>query len=214
MFSLPPPLPGFPSYPSSGPLPNADSGAFVLSRSGPPTLPELSDSNLLKILHFPPSTANVTTDLEVNTLVWKALGYRHVDGEWDGAAAFPNFRSKYPEPPDFIGMQRVYSKEVDGPCLKANQALCKTIPVRWKQSLKDNFRQYGFTGFKLAQLTPNLTRRAQCANWLLYYREELFGKTVEQLRKEREEREERERGEREEAGGGGKGWSPPINPVA
>ena len=36
-------------------------------------------------------------------------------------------------------------------------------------------RPEGFNGFKLAELTPNKTRRAQCANWLLYYREALFG---------------------------------------
>ena len=38
---------------------------------------------------------------------------------------------------------------------------------------------------KYAELTPNKTRRAQCANWLLYYREELFGFTVEELREKR-----------------------------
>jgi hypothetical protein len=32
-----------------------------------------------------------------------------------------------------------------------------------------------------AELTPNKTRRAQCANWILYFREELFGFTIEEL---------------------------------
>ena len=35
-------------------------------------------------------------------------------------------------------------------------------------------------------LTPNKTRRAQCANWILYYREALFGKSLEELKKARE----------------------------
>ena len=38
---------------------------------------------------------------------------------------------------------------------------------------------------KLADLTPNKTRRAQCANWLLYYREQLFGYTLEELTERR-----------------------------
>ena len=42
-------------------------------------------------------------------------------------------------------------------------------------------RPEGFNGFKLAELTPNKTRRAQCANWLLYYREALFGVSLEEL---------------------------------
>lgn len=35
------------------------------------------------------------------------------------------------------------------------------------------------------ELTPNKTRRAQCANWLIYYREELFGYTIEELSERR-----------------------------
>ena len=38
---------------------------------------------------------------------------------------------------------------------------------------------------QLAELIPNKTRRAQCANWLLFYREELFGYTVEELKERR-----------------------------
>jgi len=76
--STPLPLPVDADYSSRGHLPNAATSAFILSRAGPPALAELSDANLLKILHFPPTTANVTSDLEVNTLVWKCLGYRHV----------------------------------------------------------------------------------------------------------------------------------------
>ena len=128
------------------------------------------------------------------------------NGTWDSSACFPNFRSVYPSPPDFIGMQRIYSKVIDNPSLRANQALCKSVPPSAKQNLKAAFRQYNFTGFKLEQLTPNLTRRAQCANWLLYYREELWGKDWATLRRERAERQRKE----QEEGG----WRPPNNPVA
>jgi hypothetical protein len=37
------------------------------------------------------------------------------------------------------------------------------------QGIKIKLRPYGFTGFKLDELTPNKTRRAQCVNWLLFY---------------------------------------------
>ena len=42
-------------------------------------------------------------------------------------------------------------------------------------------RPEGFNGFKLAELTPNKTRRAQCANWLLYYRSALWRRSLEEL---------------------------------
>jgi hypothetical protein len=59
-----------------------------------------------------------------------------------------------------------YSKEVDGFTLKANQALVRSIPLEHKQSIKKYMTPLGFTGFKLDELTPNRTRRAQvcCAS--------------------------------------------------
>ena len=71
------------------------------------------------------------------------------------------------------------------------------------------------------ELTPNKTRRAQCANWLLYYREELFGYTVEELRERRRLKKEKEEEERrikeEEAKKSGKDvedeWKPPVKEV-
>lgn len=35
-------------------------------------------------------------------------------------------------------------------------------------------------------MTPNKTRRAQCANWLLFYREVLFGKSLDELKAEKQ----------------------------
>ena len=46
---------------------------------------------------------------------------------------------------------------------------CVTSRVR-AQGIKIKLRPLGFTGFKLDELTPNKTRRAQCVNWLLFYR--------------------------------------------
>ena len=60
---------------------------------------------------------------------------------------------------------------------------------------------HSFQTFKmklqLAELTPNKTRRAQCANWLLYYREELFGYTLEELKEKRRVKQEEEEAEKQ-----------------
>lgn len=45
---------------------------------------------------------------------------------------------------------------------------------------------------QLKGLTPNKTRRAQCANWIIFFREELFGYTVEELRERRRLKKEAE----------------------
>jgi hypothetical protein len=235
-----------PMYPVRGPVGEGD---FILSREGPPTAQELDNENLYRILQIESS------DLEVNTLVWKGLGYRFdpESEEWKNDECFPKWRSKFPTPPDLIGMQRIYSKEIDGPCLKNNQQLVRSIPADNKQSLKVHLKPLGFTGYKvsqrrhervvfprdpllgllllllfltrifrfdiwqMAELTPNKTRRAQCANWLLFFREELFGYTVEELKERRvlkKEQEETERqlriasGEEEEDK-----WMPPVTEV-
>jgi ammonia channel protein AmtB len=78
--------------------------SFVLCREGGPTEAELSNENILKIVTIECS------DLEVNTLVWKCLGYRFdvQTEEWSASECFPKWREKYPTPPDLIGMQRMY----------------------------------------------------------------------------------------------------------
>lgn len=199
-----------PLYPVQGEIGQSE---FVLRRDGPPLPEELSNENLVRILMLECS------DLEVNTLVWKCMGYRFdADAkEWADTECFPKWKEKYPSPPDLIGMRRIYSKEVDQPSLKANQALVRSVPADNKQSLKTHLRPYGFRGYQYAELTPNKTRRAQCANWLLYYREELFGYTVEELRERRRlkrEADEVERKRLEEDEGKGKDqWKPPVTEV-
>jgi hypothetical protein len=62
---------------------------------------------------------------DVNTLVWKCLGYRPTeDGAWGNDKCFPKWREKFPGPPDFIGLAnefgvRDFSKEVRCLCLCA-----------------------------------------------------------------------------------------------
>ncbi len=131
-----------PNYKNFGPIGEND---FILTRSGPPTKEELSNENLYKILMIECS------DLEVNTLVWKCLGYRfdEEDQQWKNDDVFPKWREKYDSPPDLIGMQRIYTKEVDQVSLKANQSLVRSVPVDNKQSLKTHLRPLGFTGYKV-----------------------------------------------------------------
>jgi hypothetical protein len=196
-----------PSFMVKGPVGGND---FQVTREGGPTAEELTNENLIQIVE---RRSNVT-DLEVNTLVWKCLGYRFDSEaqEWKATEVFPKWKERYPTPPDVIGMQRIYKKEIDGELIKNNQRLTVSVPVESKQSLKTILKPYGFTGYKVSELTPNLTRRAQCTNWLLYYREELFGYTVEELREKRRLKKEEEERKRLEAKKE-KEWSPPVKEV-
>lgn len=167
-----------PMWKCRGPVGEED---FLLSRTGGPTDEELTNENIYKILKIE------CNDLEVNTLMWKCLGYRFNEEkeEWEATEVFPKWKGNYPTPPDMLGMARIYSREVDKVSLKANQSVVRSIPRDHKQSLKTILRPLGFTGYKIAELTPNKTRRAQCANWLLYYRENLYGYTIEELKEQR-----------------------------
>eukprot|EP00633_Aureoumbra_lagunensis_P008011 CAMPEP_0197318538 /NCGR_PEP_ID=MMETSP0891-20130614/51489_1 /TAXON_ID=44058 ORGANISM="Aureoumbra lagunensis, Strain CCMP1510" /NCGR_SAMPLE_ID=MMETSP0891 /ASSEMBLY_ACC=CAM_ASM_000534 /LENGTH=225 /DNA_ID=CAMNT_0042809051 /DNA_START=24 /DNA_END=701 /DNA_ORIENTATION=- len=149
---------------------------LVNSKSIEPIADELTNENLVRIVR------EECTDDQVNELVWKCLGYRRRDdGTFDNEQVFPKWREKYPSPPDLIGITRTYSKEIDEPVLRANQALVNSIPMKYKGGIKHHLAKVGWTGFMLQGLTPNKTRRAQCTNWLLYYREALFGISLEEL---------------------------------
>jgi hypothetical protein len=198
-----------PKYIIQGPI---GEGEFIISREGEPTMEELSNENLYRILV---RQSNVT-DLEVNTLVWKCLGYRFdpKGGNWTATNVFPKWKERFPSPPDLIGMQRIYSKEIDGPSFKNNQHLVRSVPAEYKQSLKEQLKPLGFSGYKVSELTPNLTRRAQCCNWLLYYRQVLFGRTVEELQQQRRRQHQRESEEKARIEvGEEKKWNPPVQEV-
>lgn len=218
---------------------------FVIERMGGPRKEELTNENILRIVK------SQCTDLEVNTLVWKCLGYRfgkkkendddddevqydnnknstnttttttsnstsNTNFTWYASKeCFPKWKEQYPlEPPDLIGMQRIYTREIDQISLRSNQALVRSIPMQYKQSLKQQLKPYGWKGYQYKELTPNLTRRAQCANWLLYYREELFGSTIQELQQQRRKQQQQLKeanpqprdGEKEE-------WQPPVREV-
>ena len=89
--------------------------------------------------------------IQVNTLMWKCLGYRFdaEKEEWTPEEVFPNWQERYPTPPDMIGMRRIYSKEIDQPSLKANQSIVRSIPVEFKQSLKLHLKPLGFRGYQV-----------------------------------------------------------------
>jgi hypothetical protein len=133
-----------PKYAVRGPV---GEGNFLVSRTGGPTQEELTDANLYQIID------RTASDLEVNTLVWKCLGYRFDESkeEWTPEEVFPKWKERFPNPIDFIGMQRVYSKDIDGPCLRNNQQLVRSIPVDNKQSYtKIYLKPFGFTGYKVS----------------------------------------------------------------
>jgi hypothetical protein len=156
------------------------------------------------------------TDLEVNTLVWKCLGYRFdpIKGVWTPEKVFPKWKERFPAPPDLIGMERIYSsKAIDGTILKNNQHLVRSVPTEYKQGLRTHLRPMGFRGYKLSELTPNLTRRAQCSNWLLYYRDELFGVTLEELQERRQLKQQQQATPGEEDGIVTPKWTPPVKEV-
>ncbi|MGG6294209.1 DUF1823 family protein [Leptolyngbya sp. AN02str] len=115
-----------------------------------PDLPPLTTDTIWAILN------DAIDDHTANQLVWYALGYRFdaATAQWDASGVEPDWREAYPEPPDFIESR------------PATVKLTRSIPKENKQLLKE---QLGFTGYKVGELVPRLTRRATMANWLLSY---------------------------------------------
>lgn len=160
---------------------NEGMSTLLTQLDGPVLADEITNQNLIKIVNLQCS------DADCNKLVWKALGYGY-----DAASnkfvltpnVFPKWAAKYPAPPDLIGVTRNYSPEVDKECRDASMNLMRSIPRDYKGGVRE-LEKEGFRGYKLKELTPNKTRRAQLVNWLIYYREKLWGKTFEQLREEK-----------------------------
>ncbi|MDX2243894.1 MAG: DUF1823 family protein [Leptolyngbyaceae cyanobacterium bins.302] len=114
------------------------------------TLPALSTATIWAIIN------DEIDDATVNQLLWHCLGYRYdvASQTWDPSNVAPEWRDEYPEPPDFIA---------DRP---PNVKLVRSTPPENKQLLKE---QLGFQGYKVNELVPRKTRRAQISNWLLSY---------------------------------------------
>ena len=111
---------------------------------------------------------------------------------WAAENVFPKWAAAYPQPPDVIGVTRKYFPEVDAPVKAACAALTRSVAQEHKQGIKTTLKHLGWKGFKMDGLTPNMTRRAQAANWLLYYRRELRGVSIEELKRRRAARAEAE----------------------
>jgi hypothetical protein len=155
---------------------------FFLKLEGPPLKEELTDENLVKIVKLE------TSDEECNYICWKCLGYRYdTDSKTFKLSeeVFPKWAKKYPEPCDVIGITREYGDDTDRPVRNANMDLMRSVPRDFKGGVRQ-LTKVGFKLFKIKELTPNKTRRAQLVNWLIYYRESLFGKSLDQLIAERE----------------------------
>ncbi|CAM9405354.1 unnamed protein product [Pylaiella littoralis] len=85
-------------------------------------------------------------------------------------------------------MTRRYEKEIDEPTLRAVQFLNKSVPSEHKRLIRERLGPLGFSGLILDELTPNRTRRAQVTNFLLYFRENLWGVPLEEVERRRLER--------------------------
>jgi hypothetical protein len=115
-------------------------------------LPSLSKETFWAILN------EAIDDATVNQLVWHCLGYRYDQAtqQWDTSQVALEWRSEYPEPPDFIESR------------PATVKLTRSIPKENKQLLKEKL---GFEGYKVGELVPRKTRRATAVNWLLSYQQ-------------------------------------------
>jgi hypothetical protein len=113
-------------------------------------LPPLNEDTIWSILK------EEIDDNTVNQLVWYYLGYRYdsTTTTWDNTQVAEDWRSEFPEPPDFIANRP--------PTVK----LTRSIPPANKQLLKEKL---GFKGYTIGQFGPRQTRRATAANWLLSY---------------------------------------------
>lgn len=143
-------------------IPTSKSSSFVINASSEELEDEeVGDTNILKILTLE------ATDEEANLLCWKCLGYRYDANSaiYESNKVFPKWRSKYPQPPDVIGVSRLYDPEVDKPVRTASMDLMRSIPKDYKGGVK-SLAYLGFKGFQLKDLTPNKTRRAQVSSFM------------------------------------------------
>lgn len=163
------------------------STGWSLTREELPTLkvdPDIcsKDEEPLPGVHFTEPPALTTGDLLalvrqeapdawVNEITRTLLGWRqNADGGWDVSHVPFEWVNEYPDaPPDFIGSAEDFSPARDRPVKKAVQKLNRSVPAPYKQLLKEVLGPLGFKGWTVRELTPNRTRRATIANWVLYW---------------------------------------------
>jgi len=93
------------------------------------TLTEIADENIVNIVNLK------YTDQECNVLAWKCLGYQYnkqLDTFELSKNVFPKWASKYPDPPDLIGITRRYDPETDKVVRNASLDLMRSIPRTFK----------------------------------------------------------------------------------
>lgn len=129
------------------------------------TPPALTGPDLMSIV------VQDSPDGWVNEIVRTLLGWQQKeDGSWNNSHVPSMWLELYPDnPPDFIGRNNDYSPEHDRPVKIAVQRLVRSVRRDHSQLLKPALRPYGFRGWKIDQLTPNLTRRAAVTNWILHW---------------------------------------------
>lgn len=130
-------------------------------------LPLITGSDLLRLV------LQETPDSYVNEITRTLLGWLPLgDGDYDTTHVPSVWLDNYPDPkcpPDFIGSVDDYSPERDRPVKKAVQKLTRSIPQQYKQVLKEKLGPMGFNGWTIKDLTPNRTRRATVANFVIYW---------------------------------------------
>lgn len=127
--------------------------------------PKLTGQDLLAIIR------GDTPDEWVNEIVRTFLGWRQMEnGEWNDDMVEPRWKEVYTKgPPNFIGKEGDYTPKTDRPVKVAVQNLSRSIPPEHKQVLIPAMKPLGFSGWKVKDLNPNRTRRAQAANWIIYW---------------------------------------------
>ena len=114
------------------------------------TLTEIADENIVNIVNLK------YTDQECNVLAWKCLGYQYnkqLDAFQLSNNVFPKWASKYPDPPDLIGITRRYDPDTDKVVRNASMDLMRSIPRSFKGGVR-GLVSVGFKGYKLNELTP------------------------------------------------------------
>ncbi|MEN9226054.1 MAG: DUF1823 family protein [Thermostichus sp. HHBFW_bins_43] len=109
-------------------------------------IPPLNQETLQAILN------NELSDDTVNALVLQSLGFRYDEDSqtWDPSGADPTWQGE--------GIPHFIENRPD------SVKLTRSIAPENKQLLKEVL---GFQGYKVKELTPQKTRRATAANWLL-----------------------------------------------
>ena len=94
-------------------------------------------------------------------------GYRYVptEGRWDNTRVFPKWRARYPDPPDLVGVTRIYEKyvaghvpheRVAGPGVKGDGGGRTDIKSRWRAN-------HEHTPQALALLVDRVTSQTFCS---------------------------------------------------